>query len=208
MKNISLKLTLIFIFGMALQAYTQSGLSEDESKNNQAGFSLLTIYPADIQTFGIGFESQFRHSLNKRFFYTISMGYGVAYAEHEGGQQFTYGITGTTIDHYAHYLATAALGIDVFRTEKHQIGCSLGLAGRYNSTLYFRYAYHPLTDREYHEYYFIPEMIEGYDAGLLGEISYSRFLNDKLALELNCRYIVSGRFAYLMSAGISCQYRF
>jgi hypothetical protein len=206
------KLTLIVtLFGsLCYQSVLLSQSLEDKEmyKINSIGISIQTIYPYDIESPGLGIEMDYRHSLNKLLYYNIALGYGVVYRENEGGQQYTYATTTSTIDHYAHYCAKAALGIDILRLKKHRLGCSLGLAGRYSSTLHFKYAYHSMLENDHHEQYFIPEMIEGYDAGFQGEMNYSLLMNTKFELQFNVSYIAFGGFADFMSAGAGCFYRF
>ncbi len=198
---------IIFLILIQSEAFSQSNMPGEAIKKNTIGFSFLSVYPVDIQSAGIGAETIFRHSLNKYFFYTISLGYVVAYHENPGGRQYTYAITASTLDHYAHYMLNTSLGINFLQSEKHQAGCSLGLSGRYSSEMYFRYAYIDLLD-DSPEYHFIPEMVEGYDIGLLTEISYSWLFTNQIGLRINARYIAFSKFTNILTAGAGIFYRF
>jgi hypothetical protein len=183
------------------------GLAEI-TKKNTIGFSVGTIYPEIIGKFGIGAETTFRHTLNNHFYYTISLGYGVAYNEKEGGHPFTHAVTTSTIDHYANYLLTYAFGLDLYRSATHRVGCSMGFAGSYSSTMFFKYAYRPLDGDDYHDSYFIPQMIEGYDIGLLGGLTYAWSLTDRLGIQFDARYIIFNKYKNQFSSLAGIFYRF
>jgi hypothetical protein len=188
--------------------FSQSGVQQEETGRNTIGISLSIIYPDKVGQVGPGVETLFRHSLNNNFFYTISLGFGMAYSEDPGGQQFNHAITLGTLDHYAHYMLTTAMGFDIIKSEKHRAGISLGFAGRYSSKMYVNYAYHSLIPDEYPVDFFLPEMVEGYSMGVLADILYSYQINSKIGIQADTKCIIFTKFDNLLMANVGVFYRF
>jgi hypothetical protein len=206
MKKITLLMYLIFLMNCPV-LHSQTDLQE-VTGNKRIGISLSMIYPDKIGRFGAGAETVFIHDLQKNFFYSISLGYGMAYYEDLEGRQFTYAVTTSNLEHYAHYMLTGCIGYNFLNSEKHRAGFSVGLAGRYSTKLYVKYAFHSLLPNDYPNDFFIPEMVEGYCLGVLPTISYTYNVSEKFSIQVETKCVIVTKFDNLVLINAGVFYRF